>query len=420
MASHIEGKGVSVLDMTGLAQKGGAVISHVRIAQKPEYIHSTRIAAGDANLVLGCDLVVAAGSEALGKMRDGLTRVVVNSHETPTGDFTRNPDLVFPGSSLVEAVREAVGDKALDAVEGTRIATALMGDSIATNLFMLGYAFQKGFIPVSDEAILKAIELNGVSLDMNRQAFLWGRRAAQDLAAVEKIAAPKSVAPSKRISRTLDETIERRIADLSAYQDAAYAQRYKRLVDRARAAEAEKARGMSGFADAVARYYYKLLAYKDEYEVARLYTGGDFAKSLNEQFEGDFKLKFHLAPPLLAPRDPTTGELKKRAYGPWMFSAFKLLAKLKGLRGSWLDPFGRTAERKRERALIPAYESVIEELMAKLDHDNFTLAVEIASVPEHIRGYGHVKDRHIDDAKAHEVALLATFRAPPSRATAAE
>src|SRR5208282_136230 len=347
-------------------------------------------------------------------------RVVVNSHETPTGDFTRNPDLVFPGASLVEAVREAVGDKAFDAVEGTRIATALMGDSIATNLFMLGYAFQKGFIPVSDEAILKAIELNGVSLDMNRQAFLWGRRAAQDLAAVEKIAAPKSVAPSKRISRTLDETIERRIADLGAYQDAAYAQRYKRLVDRARAAEAEKAKGMSGFADAVARYYYKLLAYKDEYEVARLYTGGDFAKSLNEQFEGDFKLKFHLAPPLLAPRDPTTGELKKRAYGPWMFSTFKLLAKLKGLRGSWLDPFGRTAERKRERALIPAYESVIEELMAKLDHDNFTLAVEIASVPEHIRGYGHVKDRHIDDAKAHEAELLATFRAPPSRATAAE
>ncbi|HYB11661.1 MAG TPA: indolepyruvate ferredoxin oxidoreductase family protein [Alphaproteobacteria bacterium] len=420
MASHIEGKGVSVLDMTGLAQKGGAVISHVRIAGRPEDIHSTRIAAGDANLVLGCDLVVAAGSEALGKMREGLTRVVINSHETPTGDFTRNPDLVFPGSALVQMVREAVGDRAFDVVEGTRIATALMGDSIATNLFMLGFAYQKGFVPVSDEAILKAIELNGVSLEMNRQAFLWGRRAAHDLATVEMIAAPKAVAPSKRISPTLDETIERRTEDLTAYQDAAYAARYKRLVDRARAAEAQKAKGKSGFSDAVARYYYKLLAYKDEYEVARLFTSGDFAKAIDEQFEGKFKLKFHLAPPILARRDATTGELQKRAFGPWVFSAFKLLAKLKGLRGSWLDPFGRTVERKRERALIPAYEAVIEELMAGLDHGNFALAVEIASIPEHIRGYGHVKDRHIEDAKAHEAELLAAFRAPPSHATAAE
>jgi indolepyruvate ferredoxin oxidoreductase len=420
MASHLEGKGVSVLDMTGLAQKGGAVISHVRIARRPEDIHATRVAAGEANLVLGCDLVVAAGSEALGKMREGLTRVVLNSHETPTGDFTRNPDLAFPGAALVDFVKQAVGATAADVVEGTRIATALLGDSIATNLFMLGFAFQRGLIPVSGEAILKAIELNGVALEMNTQAFLWGRRAAVDLAAVEKIAAPRSVPPAKQISRSLDEMVARRTAELTAYQDSAYAQRYRALVERVRAAEADKAKGRTGLAEAVARYYHKLLAYKDEYEVARLYTDGDFLKALHQRFEGDFKLQFHLAPPLLAPRDPVTGELQKRAYGRWVFTAFKLLAGLKGLRGTWLDPFGRTAERKRERALIAEYEAVVEELIAGLGHDNHALAVEIASVPEHIRGYGHIKDRHLAEAKAHEAELLAAFRAPPSQRTAAE
>ena len=420
MAAHIEGKGVSVLDMTGLAQKGGAVLSHVRIARRPEDIHAVRVAAGEAQLVLGCDLVVAAGADALGKMREGVTRVVVNRHETPTGDFTRQPDLEFPGQALIEHVKEAVGARALDAVEATNLATALLGDSIATNLFMLGYAFQRGLIPVSEEAILKAIELNAVAVDMNKGAFLWGRRAAQDLAAVEKAAAPLAVLPAKRISRSLDELIERRVSALTAYQNAAYAARYKELVERVREVEATKAKGMTGLTEAVARYYYKLLAYKDEYEVARLYTDGSFMAALNEQFEGDFRLQFHLAPPLTAPRDPATGELKKRGYGRWVFLAFKLLARLKGLRGTWLDPFGRTPDRKRERALIGEYEQVVEELIAKLDHDHHALAVEIASVPEHIRGYGHVKERHLRDAKAHEAELLASFRAPPSQRTAAE
>ncbi len=305
-------------------------------------------------------------------------------------------------------------------VEATRIATALLGDSIATNLFMLGYAYQRGFIPVSEEAILKAIELNGVSLDMNKQAFLWGRRAAHDLAAVEKIAAPREVQPAKRLSRSIEEIIERRVASLTAYQDRAYAARYRALVERVRAAEAEKAKGMSGLVEAVARYYYKLLAYKDEYEVARLYTDGSFLKELRETFEGDFKLEFHLAPPLLAPRDPATGELKKRAYGPWTFMAFRLLAALKGLRGTWLDPFGHTAERKRERQLITEYERVVEELIAGLDRDNHALAVEIAGIPELIRGYGHVKERHLAAAKAREAELLASFRQPPQQRTAAE
>jgi indolepyruvate ferredoxin oxidoreductase len=420
MACHLEGKGVSVLDITGLAQKGGAVLSHVRIANRPEEIHAVRVAAGEAHLVLGCDLVVAASADALGRMREGVTRAVINRHEAPTGDFTRNPDLGFPGEALVDLIKEAVGAKALATVEATELATALLGDSIATNLFMLGFAYQRGLIPVSEEAILKAIELNGVAIEMNTQAFLWGRSAAHDLASVETQAAPRAPEPARMISRSLDELIERRTAELTAYQNAAYAARYRALVERVRAAEAAKAKGMSGLAEAVARYYYKLLAYKDEYEVARLYTDGDFLRALNEHFEGAFKLKFHLAPPLLAPRDPATGELQKRAYGRWVFTAFKLLAALRGLRGTWLDPFGRTAERKRERTLIGEYERVVEELIAGLGHDNHALAIEIAAIPEHIRGYGHVKERHLDEAKAREAELLAAFRAPPVQRTAAE
>jgi indolepyruvate ferredoxin oxidoreductase len=420
MASHLEGKGTSVLDMTGLAQKGGAVVSHVRIAGRPEDIHATRVAAGEANLVLGCDLMVAAGSDALGKMREGVTQVVLNTHEAPTGDFTRNPDLKFPAGAMIDIVKSSVGAKAVDCVEGTSLATALCGDAIASNLFMLGFAYQRGLIPVSEAAILRAIELNAVSLETNKSAFRWGRCAAHDLARVEKIATPKAVMPARNIARTLEEAIARRVADLTAYQDAAYAGRYRSLVERVRAAEAQKAPGMSGLADAVARYYYKLLAYKDEYEVARLYTDGAFRRALEQQFEGSYKLKFHLAPPISAQRNPETGELEKRAYGRWVFPLFKVLARLKSLRGTWLDPFGRTAERKRERRLIVEYEAVIEELIARLNHDNHALAVEIAQVPEHIRGYGHVKDRHLEAAKGHEAELLATFRAPPEHRTAAE
>ncbi len=420
MASHIEGKGISVLDMTGLAQKGGAVLSHVRIASRPEDIHATRVAAGEANLVLGCDLVVAAGSEALGKMREGVTRAVVNSHETPTGDFTRNPDMAFPAGALLETIRQSAGERATDVIEATRLATALMGDAIATNLFMLGFAFQRGYIPVSAEAILKAIGLNGVAVEMNSGAFRWGRLAAHDLARVEQAAAPKVVAAGHLISRTLDEIVSRRAAELTAYQDAAYAGRYKALVARVAAAESEKAKGLSGLAEATARYYYKLLAYKDEYEVARLYTDGAFLRALHEQFEGGFKLEFHMAPPLIAERDAETGELKKRKYGRWMLSAFRIVARFKGLRGSWLDPFGKSAERKRERALIGEYEAVIEELVRGLDHENHRLAVEIAALPEHIRGYGHIKERHLAEVKAREAELLAAFRTPPSQRTAAE
>jgi indolepyruvate ferredoxin oxidoreductase len=412
MAAHLEGKGCSVLDMTGLSQKGGAVLSHVRIARAPEQIHATRIAAGEADSLIGCDLVVAAGTEAISRMRAGLTRAVVNSYETTVGDFTRNPDLQFPTTELRDAIVEAAGGNATEFVDGTGLATALMGDSIATNMFMLGYAWQKGLVPVSREAIERAIELNEVAVESNKRSFTWGRAAAVDPAAVERVARPAPAVPIRTLSQSLDELIARRVEFLTAYQNAAYARRYEGLVRKVQAAEAARAPGQTGLAEAVARYAFKLMAYKDEYEVARLYTDGSFARAISRQFEGDYTLEFNLAPPAIAERDPETGHLKKRKFGPWMMTAFRVLANLKGLRGTALDIFGKTAERRMERQLIVDYFALIEEIVATLTPANHRIAVALASVPERIRGFGHVKDAHLKTAKAREAELLAQYRAP--------
>ncbi len=420
MAAHIEGKGVSVLDMTGLAQKGGAVISHIRIGNAPEDIHAVRIAAGEARLVLGCDLVVAAGENAVVKMRAGSTRAVINSRETMTGEFTHNADLAFPEAAMHKVVETATGAGGAEFVDATKLATALMGDAIATNLFMLGYAWQKGSVPISREAIERAIDLNAVAVDANKQAFLWGRRAAVDLAAVEAVAKPPLEFRPRDIATTLDDIVARRVAFLTRYQNAGYAQRYEALVRKVAAAETERAKGRSGLAEAVARNYFKLMAYKDEYEVARLFTDGSFLAQVNAQFEGDFKLKFNLAPPLLSERDPASGELRKKEYGPWMLTAFRALAKLKGLRGTAFDVFGYSEERRTERRLIGEYEATVADLLDRLDQDNHELALRIAAIPEHIRGYGHVKERNLAKAKAEEAELMTAFRSPAPQMTAAE
>jgi indolepyruvate ferredoxin oxidoreductase len=420
MAAHIEGKGCSLLDMTGLAQKGGAVVSHVRLAPKPEDLHSVRLSAGGAQLVLGCDLVVAAGFESLSKVETGETRLIVNCQETVTGDFTRNPDYHFPTEKLRRLIEDSAGPGAVDFLDATRLATALIGDSIATNLFVLGYAWQQGLVPVSEAALMQAIELNAVAVENNKRAFRWGRAAAHDLAAVEAVAAPRHEVRAHHLSQSLEELVERRVRFLTAYQNARYAARYSSLVERARQAEADKTPGLSGFANAVARYYFKLLAYKDEYEVARLYCDPAFHRALAEQFEGDTKLEVHLAPPLTAPTDLDSGQPAKRAYGPWIFTVFQLLAGLRGLRGTPFDPFGHTEDRKRERQLIVDYEALIEELLAGLGHDNHALAVELAAIPEQIRGYGHVKAAHLADAKAREAQLLEAWRNPETARTAAE
>ncbi|HVJ54770.1 MAG TPA: indolepyruvate ferredoxin oxidoreductase family protein [Aliidongia sp.] len=412
MAAHLEGKGASVLDMTGLAQKGGAVFSHIRLAARPEDIAAVRIAAGGADLLLGCDLLVAASADALSKIEKGTTRAIVNKAETITGGFTQDPDLRFPTQSTHAALVEATGPAAIDFVDASSLAVGLLGDSIAANLFMLGFAWQKGLVPLSAEAIERAVELNGVAVEFNKKSFLWGRRAAVDLEAVKLAARPATPRGGDReLSQSLDQAIARRAAQLTEYQDHAYADRYLGIVERVRKIEAERTPGRSGLSDAIARSLYKLMAYKDEYEVARLYADGRFAARLDELFEGDYTLEFHLAPPLLADKD-AKGHLKKRRYGPWMMRAFRLLARFKSLRGTSFDPFGRTAERRMERRLIGEYIAVIEEILQQLSHQNYETAVELALIPDRIRGYGHIKEASIAAAKKAEAQLLAALRAP--------
>jgi len=428
MAAHLEGKGATVLDQTGLAQKGGAVTCHLRIAKTPADIHAVRIAAGEADLVLGCDMVVVNDYWALSKIRAGRSRVVLNTYEAMPGTFTTKPNLQFPSHQIVDAVKTALDGGTPELVDATDLATALLGDSIASNLFMLGYAWQKGWVPLTHEALMRAIELNAAAIEMNKTAFNWGRLAAVDIGKVRDAAHGGSVSPISdampspmndvQVSETLDQMIARRIAFLTDYQNDAYAQEYKTLVEKVRTAEQQKTPGTTTLSEAVARYASKLMAYKDEYEVARLYTSGDFEKRIRDTFDGDYKIHFHLAPPTFARRD-SEGRLRKSEFGPWMFRAFKLLAKFKGLRGGALDVFGYTAERKMERKLIDDYFATIDELLAKLDRDNHALAVEIASIPEEIRGYGHIKEANAAKAATRWTTLLAQWRSPVAPAIAA-
>jgi len=407
MAAHLEGKGVSVVDMTGLAQKGGAVLSHVRIADAPEAIHSARIAAGEADALIGCDAIVSVGEEPLALLRPGSTRAVLNRSPAITGEFVRNPDWRYPLQALAEELSASLGAGNAVFIEGTRLATALLGDAIATNLFMLGCAYQAGLVPVAAQSILRAIELNGAAVDMNTAAFDWGRRAVIDRKAVEAIAIPDGEqAEHRRPSRSLDELIERRARFLTDYQDARYASRYLGLVARVREAEAGAATGSSALAEAVARSYFKLLAYKDEYEVARLYSDGRFEAAVKAQFEGDFKLHYHFAPPLLVAIDPASGEPVKREFGPWMKPLLRLLASFRRIRGSALDPFARSAERRLDLALIREYEACVDALLASLADANHATAVEIATLPERVRGFGRVRARAAEEMRARRAELM--------------
>jgi indolepyruvate ferredoxin oxidoreductase len=417
MAAHLEGRGVGVLDMAGLAQKGGAVFSHIRFAESPEKIHAIRVAAGRADLVLGGDIVVAGSRKVLGAVKHGATEMVVNTAEFLPGEFTRNADFSLPSERLKRTIVADAGREKTHFVDASGTANALFGQSIGANMFLVGYAYQLGAIPLSAAAIEKAIELNGEAVAMNKAAFHWGRQAAADPARVEALAKPATrVASEARVlSESLDEAVKRRVEFLTAYQNAAYAERYRALVDKAKAAEAARAPGKCGLADAVARYLFKLMAYKDEYEVARLYTDGSFARQVQNEFDGDnLRFEFHLAPPLLARHDKTTGLPRKMSFGPWMLPAFRLLAKLKGLRGTAFDPFGRSLERRTERKLTTDYETMLDEVLAKLTPENHHLAVGLAVIPEKIRGFGHVKQRHLAAAKADETALLEQFRAGSS------
>jgi indolepyruvate ferredoxin oxidoreductase len=423
-AATLEGKGATVLDMAGLAQKGGPVWSHVRIAAQQDELFASRIAAGEANLVLGCDVVVTVADDTLIKMRCGKTHAVVNTDFSVTSDFVRAfaeqansgdvthvPDPQFPLEAMEKVIADAVGGGNFTAIPATRIATALLGDSIATNLFMVGHAWQQGRIPLRAESILKAIEMNKAAVEMNKAAFLWGRRAAADLGIVEAVAVSQAALPDSRILSTgLDETIARRVADLTAYQSRRYARRYERLVQRVRKTEEKIAPGHSELAEAVARCYYKLLAYKDEYEVARLYTQTDFFQHLGGMFEGDYKIVLNLAPPLWARRDKITGVPRKHEYGPHTLPLLKFLAHMKFLRATPLDVFAYSEDRRLDRSLLSRYERVLNEVLAQLTTENHAVAVELAALPEAVRGYGHIRRRHAGHAAEREEELLAQFR----------
>jgi indolepyruvate ferredoxin oxidoreductase len=392
IAAHLEGKAVSTLDMTGMAQKNGAVTSHIRIfdnSDKAAELHSQRIATGEADLVLGCDILTAAAHDAIAKMRVGRTHAVVNTHQQPTGAFTQQPDWQFPLESTQQFIENSVGG-AVDFVDGTALASALMGDAIATNVFMLGYAYQKGFIPVSAASLIKAIEAIGVAVASNVASFTWGRRAAHDLAAVQRVATPTQTI-AVTMPQSLDALIKKRAEILTEYQNAAYAQSYLELMDKVKTAEAALNQGQR-LSFAVAKNAFKLMAYKDEYEVARLYTDEAFTQALAQQFEGNYTLKFHLAPPLLAKKD-AHGHLIKKTYGSWMMRAFKTLAQFKNLRGTAFDPFGYTAERRAERALRDDYRARVLALLPTLSEQNLNQAIELANRPEHIRGFGHIKEK---------------------------
>ena len=415
VAAHLEGKGVVTQDAGGLAQKGGATWSHVLIGVNQDDIRTTRVGMASADLVLGCDPIVVAGKETLLRMRPGRTHVALNSNSAPTAAFVKNADWSNPGEQCVADIATIVGTDGLGAFDADALATRMLGDSIYTNPMMLGFAWQKGWIPLELASLMRAIELNGVAVANNKLAFEWGRRAANDPAAVHKLLAPSQViAFAPRNQQTLDAMVNSRVEFLTLYQNAAYARDYAAFVAKVRAAEQALGHGDKlPLSEAVARYLFKLMAYKDEYEVARLHTDAAFLNKVHAMFEGDFKLNYHLAPPLLA-RKNDKGELQKSSFGPWVRVGFRILASLKGLRGSALDVFGRTEERRTERALIGEYRAEIAAMLPALSAGNRDVAAAFARVPEQIRGYGHVKARHLVAARKQWALLVAQYQQPQS------
>jgi len=347
------------------------------------------------------------------------SRAVINSYVQPTAAFQLNPDLRIDIAAELRPIHASVAEERVHSIDATTVALRLLGNTIGANFFLVGYALQKGGLPLTLESIERAIELNGQAVEFNKRALALGRLAAHDPAAIERALAKLAPVPVIPPAQTLDAIVERRAAFLTGYQDGAYAARYRSLVGKVRDAERLRCNGLGGLAEAVARYYFKLLAYKDEYEVARLYTSDEFRRQVEATFEGDYTLRFNLAPPLLSRVDPATGRPQKREYGAWMMGAFRLLAKLKGLRGTAFDVFGYGEDRKLERRLITEYEARIAGILERLDPVTHATAVELASLPEHIRGFGPVKTEHLKKIQPREQELLAQLRGDAARQAAA-
>ena len=433
VAAHLEGKGIVTQDAGGLAQKGGATWSHVLIGTAQDAICTTRVGMAMADLVLGCDPIVTASHETLLRMRAGRTHVALNAHSTPTAAFVTNADWQNPSARCVADITQAVGAQAVGQFNAEALALQLMGDSLYINPMLLGYAWQRGWIPLQRASLRRAMELNAVAVEKNQTAFEWGRQAAHDMARVQALLPFTDVGavggageqvihfmPRHRDANTgaavaaqpvtdadLARVVARRVEFLTAYQDTAYAARYQAWIERVRLAEAPL--GSNTLADAVAHGLFKLMAYKDEYEVARLHLDATFLSKIDSMFEGDYTLNYHLAPPLWAPKNER-GEPIKQPYGPAMQIGFKLLAKLKGLRGGALDLFGYSAERRTERALIDEYCTTLDEVLAQLTSNNHAIALELARLPEQIRGFGHVKARHLVAVRSRWATLLSSYR----------
>ncbi|MEO0029706.1 MAG: hypothetical protein RJB45_1747, partial [Pseudomonadota bacterium] len=406
MAAHIDGLGIVTQDSAGLAQKGGATWSHVLLAKHQDQIQTTRVSMAAADLILGCDPIVTAGKETLSRMLQGRTHVALNSHSTPTAAFVKNTQWQNPAERCSQDIAITVGNDGLSAIDADKLSSQLMGDTIYINPMILGYAWQKGWVPLSLEALRRAIELNEVAVANNLAAFEWGRHAAHQPAAVEALLSPTQVIAFKKRDR-LEDIVSKRVAFLTDYQNSAYAQQYAQFVDFVQNKEAPL--GQTLLSETVARQLFKLMAYKDEYEVARLHTDQQFLERVKTQFEGDFKVFYHLAPPILAKRDEK-GHLIKQKMSPSMLLVFKGLAKLKFLRGTVFDIFGRTEERQTERALIQEYRDAVEEICKSLKSENHALAVKMANVPEQIKGFGHVKERHLAAAMIQWQNCMDEFR----------
>jgi indolepyruvate ferredoxin oxidoreductase len=399
----MEGKGIVTQDSAGLAQKGGATWSHILVGNTQDEIRTTRVSMAAADLIMGCDPIVSASKETTLRMRAGRTHVAINSSSTPTAAFVKNGNWQNPADQCVAEISAQVGAQAVGAFDADMLAKQLMGDTIYVNPMILGYAWQKGWVPLHRESLMRAIELNDVQVKNNLAAFEWGRHAAHQMPVLMALMQPAQVIQFKKRD-SLEDLIADRMARLTDYQDATYAQLYQSIMARVQATEAPL--GKTLLSDTVARQLFRLMAYKDEYEVARLHSQTGFMERIQNSFEGDFKVHYHLAPPLWAKRN-SQGELVKRKFGPLMLTGFKILARLKGLRGTKLDYFGKTEERQTERALIREYMQHIDAVLEKLNADTHAHAVHVARVPENIKGFGHVKERNIRAARALWTSLNA-------------
>jgi len=417
MAAHLEGKGTSVLDFMGFAQKGGAVLSYVRLAGQPQELNQVRIEEGQADALIACDLVVASSQKALNVLHKGHTRIVANQAELPTADYVLYRDADMTSGKRLQLLKDAVGEEHFSELNANLAAEQLLGDTVFSNVLLLGYAWQKGLLPLSRAALMQALELNAVAVEKNRQAFAWGCLAAVEPDYLEQQLDLRPLPDTA----SLNEVLGRHARYLEQYQNKAWAERYLQKVAEVRKAEGQLAEESTALSEAVAEQLFRLMAYKDEYEVARLFTETDFLKEIEETFSGDFKINFHLAPPLLNGKKDRSGRPKKRQFGPWMLKAMKLLARMRGMRNSALDPFRFSEDRKLDRRLLADYEALIDQLLAGLKAENLHTAVALARLPEEVRGFGPVREDAAEKAEKRKQQLLEEFKSgkPKTLAVAA-